>query len=711
MALFGMDPRSLALFRILLGCLTFEDAWFRISFAADFMSDEGWWPRSMVPHNNSIFMLTGSTFYLRMLLLPYCVASVFMLVGYHTRIAILMSHFYVSQLVGRNIHINGGGDQMLRMLLLWANFLPLDLRYSLAAKFKRLARVTQYREYLSRTHKEDKDAVYQSKWTERGDAGEKKEYLVISVGAFAVLMNTFVVYLFNALYKTGDTWRKEYTAILRVLQIVQFTTPLGDLFLRAAPRSLLIFSTFFAFHLEAFGWMLVIMPHSFLRGYPRCIGVFLFMSLHAGIFVFMAIGHFPYSCIALWSQFLPSIVWERLAPKLLGSGARMAVRESAEVQAKGLRGGAWGEKAGADGNIGGESDSQWCSDARVPRRWYLMMVVTVVALADFVILPLLPQLWQQNRGNILVGTPVICLYAVTFRQSIVRFVCGSGKWWEERPASMLAAFLFIISMSCVTEKFTGLRKPRWFDGFVLGLELGQSWNMFAPDPTSESYWISMPAIFRRDTPRPSASRDLFCLGGPTRRQEIIEMHKTQNYEPWARPPFGWAGSHSGGLQANHYAHQRWRKFFSQYWGVNDAKRPQNSAAQKERRTLYLAHGRYICRLWNEGLEQSDADYLVVFEVVVYTRYVSDSGRLLPQEARTSAWTHHCTDDVAARAITSPLPGSPSSYNISTGAWYLTPVKLHPIAACAQGCTFLSPAQQKIETERRQQQMKLDNDDD
>ena len=51
------------------------------------------------------------------------------------------------------------------------------------------------------------------------------------------------------------------------------------------------------------------------------------------------------------------------------------------------------------------------------------------------------------------------------------------------------------------------------------------------------------------------------------------------------------------------------------------------------------------------VRQSDPHYLVLFEVVVFSRYVSDSGRLLPVEARTSAWTHYCTGDAAARAIT------------------------------------------------------------
>ena len=138
------------------------------------------------------------------------------------------------------------------------------------------------------------------------------EHMVICFGALVMLVNVLVVYLDNAVYKSGPVWRTENTAIIRVLQIVQFATPLGDWFLRSAPRFLLLFSGFFAYQLEAFGWVLVLVPHSFLGGFPRLAGVALYMSLHFGIWIFMAIGHFPPLCIAMWCMFLPSCFWNML---------------------------------------------------------------------------------------------------------------------------------------------------------------------------------------------------------------------------------------------------------------------------------------------------------------------------------------------------------------------------------------------------------------
>jgi len=248
-----------------------------------------------------------------------------------------------------------------------------------------------------------------------------------------------------------------------------------------------------------------------------------------------------------------------------------------------------------------------------------------------------------------------------------RFYSGKGKWWEERTAGALVAFFFVIGMSCVCagHSIWGRATPPPWQILVGMLRLDQKWNMFAPNPPGESYWISIPAIFRGDVKNPKATRNLFALGGPVRRNEVIDIHKSPGYEPWARPPYGWVGTESGGLQAPHYAHQRWHKFFDNYWGgVKDKAR---------RDKLRLSHGKLICRSWNAGKTENDPDQLMVFEVVFFTRKVSNEGKLLPTEKRMSAWTHFCFDDALTRGIKQPLPGSPISYNVTSGVWLLKDV--------------------------------------
>eukprot|EP00802_Teleaulax_amphioxeia_P024051 Tamp_24705.p2 GENE.Tamp_24705~~Tamp_24705.p2 ORF type:complete len:103 (-),score=6.69 Tamp_24705:221-529(-) len=92
--------------------------------------------------------------------------------------------------------------------------------------------------------------------------------------------------------------------------------------------------------------------------------------------------------------------------------------------------------------------------------------------------------------------------------------------------------------------------------------------MFSPNPPSESYWIVIPAIFRRSIQegRPRATRNLFALGGPVRSDLLVLLHNATGYRAFQRPQHGWPGTYSAGLQSMDYAHMRWHKFFDNYWG-------------------------------------------------------------------------------------------------------------------------------------------------
>lgn len=50
----------------------------------------------------------------------------------------------------------------------------------------------------------------------------------------------------------------------------------------------------------------------------------------------------------------------------------------------------------------------------------------------------------------------------------------------------------------------------------------------------------------------------------------------------------------------------------------------------------------------------------------FVRSVTNEGRLAESEHRKSAWTHRCFEDRTIGTFASPLPGSPMSYNLTTG---------------------------------------------
>ncbi len=77
--------------------------------------------------------------------------------------------------------------------------------------------------------------------------------------------------------------------------------------------------------LEFFGPFLLFVP--FWTRWFRILAISSFIGLHMGIFLTMQIGLFPWTCIAAWLMFLPSIVWDG-AEKALGDKLRSLARRT-----------------------------------------------------------------------------------------------------------------------------------------------------------------------------------------------------------------------------------------------------------------------------------------------------------------------------------------------------------------------------------------------
>ena len=140
----GLDVRSLALSRILLGAVLTLEATGRLVYAFDFFSDGGLWPRETYLRIDAtrsfefcLLAATGNVYFVQALHVVFVAAALLVLVGYKTRVATLVAHFMLVQSVQRNSRICSGGDMMMRMILLYFHFLPLNVRYSLDALLAR----------------------------------------------------------------------------------------------------------------------------------------------------------------------------------------------------------------------------------------------------------------------------------------------------------------------------------------------------------------------------------------------------------------------------------------------------------------------------------------------------------------------------------------------------------------------------------------------
>jgi hypothetical protein len=280
---FGLDLRSLALLRILLALLVLWDLAGRIPDLLAFYTDDGVLPRSLFYNYNqlvdvgpiSIHLFFGSFYWQFILILVATVFALLMLVGWHTRLVTFISWFLLISAHGRNGLILHGGDNLLRVYLFWAMFLPLGARYSF-------------------------DAVR---------TAPPRSVTVFSAASVAFLLQLCMLYWFAAALKRGDEWHREGTAIWYSLNVDEFTTRFGR-FLLQLPALLRVF-TRVTILLEWYGPFLLFVPYG--TAAIRLVLIPVFILFHLGLGLSLELGNFPVVCCAGWLALLPGLFWDRLA--------------------------------------------------------------------------------------------------------------------------------------------------------------------------------------------------------------------------------------------------------------------------------------------------------------------------------------------------------------------------------------------------------------
>src|SRR5262245_42318967 len=114
--LFGLDLRSLAVFRIGLALLLLSDLVGRAADLVAHYSDDGVLPRSAIatPRYVSLHLLDGSADFQAALFVLAGLFAAALLVGWWTRLATAGSWFLLMSLHARNPMVLQGGDTLLR---------------------------------------------------------------------------------------------------------------------------------------------------------------------------------------------------------------------------------------------------------------------------------------------------------------------------------------------------------------------------------------------------------------------------------------------------------------------------------------------------------------------------------------------------------------------------------------------------------------------
>ena len=290
---FGIDKRSLGLFRIALALVLIYDLFVRTTDMTAFYSDGGVLPRaahlqlySDYPYWFSVHMLTGSVLGQSCLFCYALVCALALLVGYRTRWATLFSWLLLISLHNRNPMVIQGGDILLRMLLFWGLFLPLEARFSLDRLFGN----------TSKNLNEPQQGIDPAR--------------VVTIGSFAVLLQVSFVYWFSAALKSDAAWTTDGTAIYYALSIDQMVKPLGRTLLGypEAMRQL----TFLTLALERFGPLLVLLPFWRLRLGMAAV----FIGFHIALALCLTLGIFSYISVVAWLLFIPTPAWDALAQRM-----------------------------------------------------------------------------------------------------------------------------------------------------------------------------------------------------------------------------------------------------------------------------------------------------------------------------------------------------------------------------------------------------------
>ncbi len=280
--MFGVDLRSLAVFRIGMALVLLGDLLIRATDLKAFYTDNGVLPRAALlaknpyPWTLSLHLWNGTPLFQALLFLLTACCALGLLVGYRTQWMTCLCWFLTASLHARNFLICQGGDDYLKMSLFWSMFLPLGARFSIdsALTFSR----------------------------------EKVPTRLLSCASFALVAQTIILYISTATFKSrgGDWW--EGTALYYVLNLDCFAR--GTAFLLLLFPGLLRYMTYAVLAYEFLGPFLLISP--IWNGPLRTFGVFGFLLLHLGIMSSMAIGPFQWVSMAAITAFLPSWFWERV---------------------------------------------------------------------------------------------------------------------------------------------------------------------------------------------------------------------------------------------------------------------------------------------------------------------------------------------------------------------------------------------------------------
>lgn len=291
---FAIDPRSLAVFRIFISALLLADLVTRVADLNAMYTDDGMFPRAEMHRrvttvwNWSFHYVSGAAWFQGVLFGMAGVFALGLLLGFKTRVAAIGSWLMLVSVQHRVPAVLSGAEILLRMLVFWGMFLPLERMWS----------VDRWR-----TMRQTVPPAFM-------DNGP-----VLSVASAAILLQMGLMYLFSAIAKSNAQWWNGDAMAGILAHDFYASRPAG--YLLGFPQ-LLKFLTWGTLALEWVAPFVLFFPK--WTGGLRLATIGTLAVMHMGIGICLEVGLFSYVSLAGLCVFVPKEFWNnRVLARWFGS--------------------------------------------------------------------------------------------------------------------------------------------------------------------------------------------------------------------------------------------------------------------------------------------------------------------------------------------------------------------------------------------------------
>lgn len=269
---YQFDLRAFALFRIVFGFVMLLDLCIRLSDFKAFYTQDGVLPYKYLIQFFDwhlflpIYQLNDNTWFVAICFGIHLIAVLGFTIGYKTKLFQIITLLFYISLHMRNPYVLQGGDDLLRCMLFFSLFIPLNAVYAIQTK-----------------------AV-------------KNQF---NITALVLMFQVLMVYWVSALMKTSPEWHSEGTALYYAFNLDFIQWPLAKYLLQFP--ALLKILTHVVFYIEILVPILFFIPYR--NQLFRLIGILILFIFQIGIASTLFVGLFYLFNMVALIPFLPSKVF------------------------------------------------------------------------------------------------------------------------------------------------------------------------------------------------------------------------------------------------------------------------------------------------------------------------------------------------------------------------------------------------------------------